>query len=104
MSPRTLERSAALAERQLTAHRRHPISVGGDHLCARLTDDRERGRASGDPHHLLLEDGPGGHYAAARSANFAYRFRKESFSIPVGPLRCLERMISASPCWSLSSL
>jgi hypothetical protein len=43
-------------------------------------------------------------YAAARSANFAYRFRKESFSVPVGPLRCLARCTSASPCDSDSSL
>ena len=42
-------------------------------------------------------------YAAARSANFAYRRRNESLTVPVGPLRCFARMISAMPCWSDSS-
>jgi hypothetical protein len=41
---------------------------------------------------------------AGDSANFAYRFRKESFSVPVGPLRCLARWTSARPCDSDSSL
>ena len=42
-------------------------------------------------------------YAAARSANFAYRRRNESFTVSVGPLRCFARMISAIPCCSDSS-
>ena len=53
---------------------------------------------------LFLERRPRSHQAAARSANFAYRLRNESFSTPVGPLRCFERMTSARPCWSVSSL
>ena len=42
-------------------------------------------------------------YAAARSANFAKRFRNESLIVSVGPFRCFARMTSASPCWSVSS-
>ena len=40
---------------------------------------------------------------AARSANFAYRLRKLSLTVSVGPLRCLARITSASPCDSDSS-
>ncbi len=43
-------------------------------------------------------------HAAARSANFAYRLRNATFSVPVGPFRCFARWISAIPCWSVSSL
>ena len=44
-----------------------------------------------------------GLYAAARSANFAYRRSHESLIMPVGPLRCFARITSAIPCWSDSS-
>ena len=43
-------------------------------------------------------------YAAARSANLAYRLRNATFSVPVGPFLCFARWISAMPCWSVSSL
>src|SRR5437764_1501276 len=83
---------------RFAVHGRRAVSLGGDHLCTGLTDHGERRRARREPDDLLLEDRPRGHQLAARSANFAYRLRKESFSIPVGPLRCFERMISARPC------
>ena len=34
---------------------------------------------------------PTSYAPAARSANFAYRLMKATFSVPVGPLRCLAR-------------
>ena len=66
--------------------------------------DRER-------HGVSLQRAPDGdsaplrasRYAAARSANFAYRRSHESLIVPVGPLRCFARMTSAIPCWSDSS-
>jgi hypothetical protein len=70
-----------------------------------LTEARERGLPWLDPHDRLARRSLGAHAAAlascwgARSANFANRFRNASFSVPIGPLRCLARMISASP-WS----
>ena len=42
-------------------------------------------------------------HAAARSANFAYRLRNDSFTVSVGPLRCLATITSASPWCSDSS-
>jgi hypothetical protein len=46
---------------------------------------------------------PARHQAAARSANFAYRRRNESFTVSVGPFRCLATCTSARPCWSDSA-
>src|SRR4051794_237846 len=68
-------------------------------LRARVAGSGERDGGGGD-HHDLFRHG----HAAARSANFAYRFRNESFIASVGPLRCLARITSARPCWSDSSL
>ena len=98
VTARALQRASIVVEGQFAVHGRRAVSLGGDHLCTGLTDHGERRRARREPDDLLLEDRPRGHQLAARSANFAYRLRKESFSIPVGPLRCFERMISASPC------
>jgi len=39
-----------------------------------------------------------GRQPPARSANFANRFRNESFAVPVGPFRCFARCTSAKPC------
>ena len=43
-------------------------------------------------------------YSRARLANCVYWSRKASRVDPVGPLRCLDTMISAMPRWSESGL
>src|SRR5205823_1686723 len=57
-------------------------------LEARLAETREARRRRAEPDRR---------HAAARSANFAYRFWKASFSMPVAPFRCLARINSAIP-------
>src|SRR5262249_1267755 len=81
-------------------HERVPALPGG--LEARLAEARERRRARREPD----DDGTRAHAAAlvaswrgARSENFAYRLRNASFSVPIGPFRCLARITSARP-WS----
>lgn len=80
-----------------------PIGQSPDRLVrlgeAFLAEAGERRRVHPQPDHLTL-----GHETAARSVNFVYRRRKESLIESVGPLRCFARWISASPCWSDSSL
>src|SRR5262249_12811449 len=63
-----------------------------------FAEARERGRTRRHP------DGVRAAHAAAlasccgaRSANFAKRLRKASFSVPTGPLRCFARITSARP-------
>src|SRR5262245_25737994 len=99
MSASTLDGRPCAVERKRRLHRRKVHAF----LRAAVADDGEPRRQRGDPDDLFVKDSPGRHHAA-RSANFAYRLRKESLSISVGPLRCLARMTSASPCWSVSSL
>ena len=71
-----------------------------------LAERCETRRSGGEPDDGRRICSPGRDHAAARascwgarSANFANRLRKASFSVPIGLLRCLARMISASP-WS----
>ena len=88
----------ALRPREVVVAAQRTVDQGGGvlhgTLRARLAKDGELGHGAEQDDRLLVGHGQ----AAARSANFAYRFRNESLIESVGPLRCLARCTSARPC------
>src|SRR4051794_38786671 len=101
--PRAAPRDRHLGiRRQLAAHDRrlHGVeerqrATGGVETL--LAETRDRRRARREPDHGRA------HAAAARSAKRASRFWNASFSVPVPPFRCFERISSAMPAESVSS-
>src|SRR5262249_31838352 len=100
VAPRTGHPADGGDEPQGPFHDRGNAQIALPVVTARLTRSGECRRRRLQPDDLSLRLPS---YIGARSANLAKRFRNESFTFPVGPLRCLARWSSAIPWASVSS-